>query len=124
MRNRPHHIRIVFCLALAAASLCAPGASARQAGGSVVVRDAVTGEMRAPTAAELRALRPPPAPGTAATPVQTPKTVTRPDGTRSVTLGEGGMVYSVVTRDADGKVKERCVHGHDAARDAVTTPPH
>ena len=48
-----------------------------------------------------------------------PKMVTGPGGRRSVQLGERGMVYSVVTRGADGKLEEQCVHGAHAADHAV-----
>jgi hypothetical protein len=47
----------------------------------------------------------------------------RPDGTRSLKLGERGMVYSVVTRAPDGTIAEQCVHGAGAADHAVNAVP-
>ena len=41
----------------------------------------------------------------------------RPDGTRSVNLGERGMVYAVAKRNADGSVSEHCVKDAQAALD-------
>lgn len=88
--------------------------------GMVVVRDAQTGQMRAPTAAEARALAPPSAARLSA-PAQ-PTMVTHPGGSRQVRLGERGLVYSVVKRGADGKLAEQCVHGTEAAEKAVHAP--
>src|SRR5438067_9436811 len=81
--------------------------------GMVVVRDAQSGKMRAPTPDELRALRakaPPAAAALTATPQQ-PRVTTRRDGSRSVLLGSKSMVYEVVTRDANGKLSSQCVQG-------------
>lgn len=107
----------ILCGCLLAA-LDTSTAVAQEPAGSVAVRDPLTGELRAPTAAELRALRPTPAPGTAQTGPQTAQPVVRADGTRAVRLGEAGMVYSVATRSADGKLHEHCVSG-EAASQAV-----
>ncbi len=86
----------------------------------VVVRDAQTGQLRAPTALEHRALAPPPSSAMRA-PAQ-PSLVTHPGGSRQVRLGERGLVYSVVKRGADGKLVEQCVHGATAADKAVHAP--
>jgi hypothetical protein len=79
--------------------------------GMVVVRDPLTGQLRAPTADELKELR-------ARTPAtaglvapRTPATITRGDGSRGLRLGEKGMVYDVVTRGPDGKLTHECVQG-------------
>lgn len=119
LRSKPVLLPLVS--ALATACLCG-AAAAQQPAGSVVVRDAATGELRAPTAAELRALRATPAPGTAQGGPQTLQQVVRPDGTRVLQLGDAGMVYSVATRGADGKLREHCVTGAQAAEQAVNTP--
>lgn len=87
--------------------------------GMVVVRDADTGELRAPTADEARALHPRTNTSAADAAAPAPKMVTGPGGRRSVQLGERGMVYSVVTRGADGKLEEQCVHGAHAADHAL-----
>lgn len=81
--------------------------------GLTVVRDADTGQLRAPTPAEMRALRAQ-APATGARPVQ-PTMQVGPDGRRSVQLGDSRLVYSVVTRAADGKLDQHCAHGQEAA---------
>jgi hypothetical protein len=107
---------VLPCAALWA-SLPQP-AAAQEAQGMVVVRDAQTGQLRAPTAAESRALTPP-APVSSMRAAGQPALVTHPGGSRQVRLGERGMVYSVVTRGADGKLGEQCVQGEAAAEKAV-----
>lgn len=111
----------ILCLPVAArqsAQETSPQAGAEQ--GMVVVRDAQTGQLRTPTPAEMRALQPR-TPSPALAPAQ-PKMVTGPGGRRSVQLGERHMVYSVVTRGADGKLSDQCVHGVHAAENAVDHP--
>lgn len=99
----------ILCMCITLAAACA-GASAQE--GMTVVRDPVTGKLRAPTAAELRDLRRQ-NPQPQMTPAK-PQSTLRADGTRKLQLGERGMVYSVVTRSADGKLKHECVHADDA----------
>lgn len=103
-------------------------AESRQAGsqqGMVVVRDADTGALRAPTPAEARALHPRASASVAGAAEPAPKMVVGPGGRRSVQLGERHMVYSVVTRDADGKLTEQCVQGaHKAAETLKGSPKH
>jgi hypothetical protein len=110
-----------LCGAVAAlfALACAPS-HARDDGaqGMVVVRDAATGLLRAPTPAELRALRAGD-PALAAPHTHQPST-TRPDGTRQLRLSEGSVVYSVASRDSAGHLAIDCVQGA-AAADAATS---
>jgi PEP-CTERM motif len=93
--------------------------------GMVVVRDAETGALRAPTAEEYRALVPSSksslqkqaARGLAAEPlVKVGK-----DGVRSVNVAHKA-IYSVVTRNPDGTTTEACVVGEDAANALVNNP--
>jgi hypothetical protein len=116
-------VAILPCAALCAA-LPLGAAAQEQSGmaqsGMIVVRDAQTGQLRAPTAAESRALAPPPSASMRAQ--GQPTVVTHPGGSRQVRLGERGLVYSVVTRGADGKLQEQCVHGASAAEKAVHAP--
>jgi len=116
--------KLIAALPLAAlfAALChvPPASAAGQDQGMVVVRDQQTGQLRAPTPAELQALRPAPA---AALRARTrPALVTSPGGSRHLRIGEQGMVYSVVTRGADGKLAGQCVQGQAAADAAVKQP--
>lgn len=117
--SRKKLIALLPCAALLAA-LPAAGAAQEQSG-MVVVRDPQTGQLRAPTPAESRALAP--APSSAAMRATSPPAlVTHPGGSRQVRLGERGLVYSVVTRGADGKLAGQCVHGPAAADNAVRAP--
>ena len=105
-------------LAAAYAILVSPPAAGQE--GMVVVRDAQTGQLRAPTSAEAQALVPQRAAAAKALPQAS--MVVSPDGSRHVHLGESRMVYSVVTRGADGKLSGQCVHGERAAARAVAAP--
>jgi len=109
--------KMLAALPLAAICFMPHHASAQDQQGMVVVRDAQTGQLRAPTAAESRALAPRASTSLAA-PAQ-PNMVTHPGGARQVRLGERGLVYSVVKRDGDGKLSDQCVHGSEAADQAV-----
>ena len=107
-------------LALAALSL-PPCAGAAGQEGMVVVRDRESGQLRAPTPAELRTLRA--QQKAMAPPAAVAPSVQRPDGTRHLHLGERSMVYSVLSRDAGGKQVIGCTGAH-AARAAIETPAH
>lgn len=117
-----HKLMVFLPLAALAFPACAQQAVSQAAPaqqGMVVVRDADTGELRAPTADEARALHPRTNASAAGTAAPAPKMVTGPGGRRSVQLGDRHMVYSVVTRGADGKLEEQCVHGAHAADHAL-----
>ncbi len=107
-------------LALATLALAPAAGAAEEPQGMVVVRDAVTGALRAPTAAEFKALQaaaPVPAPpGLAAAPPQLER---KADGTRRAHLGDRGTVYTVIRRDANGATQTQCVHGAEAAAAAA-----
>jgi Flp pilus assembly protein CpaB len=92
--------------------------------GMVVVRDAQTGKMRAPTPEELKALRAkaPPSSASVTGAPQAPQQLSRRDGARGVRLGEKSLVYDVVTRGEDGKLSSQCVQGEAAAREALEHP--
>jgi hypothetical protein len=134
--------KLMFFLPLAALAL--PAGAAQQAQeaqepkavqsqqGMVVVRDADTGQLRAPTPAEAQALHPRTNASAATAAAPAPRMIVGPGGRRSVKLDQRHMVYSVVTRGGDGKLEEQCVHGadaahhtagHGAAQPANTQPP-
>ncbi|MBZ2207088.1 post-PEP-CTERM-1 domain-containing protein [Massilia soli] len=108
-------------LALAALSL-PPLAGAAGQEGMVVVRDRESGQLRAPTPAELRTLRAQQKAMAPTAPIA--PSVQRPDGTRHLHLGERGMVYSVLSRDAAGREIIGCAGGEHAARAAIGQPAH
>jgi len=108
----------------AALSVAAPNSVARagQAESMVVVRDASTGLLRNATPAEVKALRAqdvqrgvtgaqPPAPATM-----------RANGTRQKLVGERGQVYTIVSRDANGKLTASEAIGENAANAALAAP--
>jgi len=98
--------------------------STEGADGMVAVRDAVTGELRAPTADELAALQ---AKAQAAkssrqralsvAPVQAERMNSR--GAFGFRPGPENVSYSVVTRNADGSLSSTCVQGQDHAEAIV-----
>lgn len=118
---------LITCCALAAPLSAAAADPAQE--GMTVVRDSRTGKLRPPTTAELRALRNKVIPDkgvTTTTPAATPeplKSTVRPDGTRSINLGERGMVYSVMRRNTDGSLASYCVEGEEAAAKAMEKQP-
>lgn len=107
--------RGVLAMLLAGAAIALPAAAQE---GMIVVRDAQTGQLRAATAAEIKALH---EQTKALHPVKPAQdmAVRRDDGTLRKRLGESGMVFEVMTRDADGKLVTQCVSGERAAEDAV-----
>jgi hypothetical protein len=124
MRISKLSLALPFTVLLALPAFAAqPAAPAQE--GMVVVRDPQTGQMRAPTAAEIQALRQ--AAPAAAQAAAAPKMVVGPDGRRHVQLGESAMVYSVATRDSEGKLSRHCFKGEAAAQAALAEPaatPH
>lgn len=108
---------LITCCALAAPLAAAAAEPAQE--GMTVVRDPQTGRLRAPTAAELRALRG----GVKQPQLMPPQSTRRPDGTRVLDLGERGMVYAVMTRDADGSLAAHCVKGDEGAAKAIDKNP-
>lgn len=104
----------------AATAMALPQAHAAGQGGMVVVRDAQTGQLRAPTAAEAAALHSQAGMARKA-PAQRVESV-GPAGSRKVQLGKSALVYDVVTRDADGKLAEQCVGDASAAHAAMNHP--
>lgn len=105
-------------LVAAAALALPPAASAEDQPGMVVVRDPETGLFRMATPAEMQVLRAQAAPRGFAAPKPAPS-VKRSDGSSHKHLGESALVYSVTTRDADGKLQMQCVQGEQAAEAAV-----
>lgn len=109
--------------ALLAAALGAPAAAGDQEG-VVVVRDPLTGKFRNATPAEMRRLdAQSTVRGIAKRDPAAPDVTIRKDGTIQKHLGERGLVYSVVTRGADGKLDTECVHGEEAANAALKRQP-
>ncbi|MBB3220167.1 choice-of-anchor J family PEP-CTERM protein [Pseudoduganella umbonata] len=86
--------------------------------GMVVVRDAETGKVRAPTAEEYRALVPSAAAAHEAKSargiVTRPQAVVMKNGTRKISV-EHKAIYSVITKNPDGTIAEACVTGEDTA---------
>jgi hypothetical protein len=95
--------------------------AAAQQEGMVVVRDPQTGKFRPPTAAELQALLAQQPAKSLAQAQPSPVTI-RKNGTLQQHLGDRGMVYSVVSRAADGKLDMQCVEGEAAAAAALARP--
>ncbi|WP_422016243.1 post-PEP-CTERM-1 domain-containing protein [Roseateles sp.] len=114
-----------LAVAIAAAALMA----ATSAHASKVVKDAQTGQLRAPNAEEIAAEQAAAAAKSAMsrtvaqprgllTGKVNPQPVTHANGMVSMELDESTLQYSTVTRNADGTLSFDCVTGKDAA-DAV-----
>ncbi len=94
--------------------------AAQPASAQMAVRDAVTGRLRAPTAAEADALHAAGAKGLR-TAVRGPETLTRyhRSGATGVRLTESFMTYAVVIRQPDGRLTEYCFQSREAAEAAL-----
>jgi hypothetical protein len=104
----------------AAVVMHTPTASAQE--GMVVSRDPATGQLRTPTANEMQTLTKQQRTLAAPAAKAQPKAVSRSDGVRQVYMGEASQVYTVVARDASGKLVKRCVQGESAAKAALDQP--
>lgn len=83
--------------------------------GMIAVRDAETGQLRAPTPAEAQALRPQSQAQSQARTAPPATLLRKGDGSRKAVLGSDHQVYAVIERDADGQTHEACVTGAAAA---------
>ena len=86
----------------------------------VVVRDAATGRLRAPTDSETQALHAA-APNLRRAP-HAPMQRSHHSGAKGVRLTEEFMSYSVVIKQPDGRLVEYCFPNAEAAEAAVTAP--
>jgi len=84
-----------------------------------VTRDSVTGELRAPTADEVKAMDATGKRATRAVGVLSgradPQAVRLPDGTVAQELTTDTLMYSVARKNADGTVSQYCVPGSEVA---------
>ncbi|MBC8056572.1 MAG: PEP-CTERM sorting domain-containing protein [Rhizobiales bacterium] len=111
-----------------AAGVMSPLASAGEASPALrVVKDPVSGELRAPTAEESavlegadagKALRRAPPRGLITGKISPPP-IRHADGTVEQELDESTMSYTVMTRNADGSTSMVCVTGNEAAEAAL-----
>ena len=107
----------------------AKAAATVEADGMVAVRDAVTGQLRAPTAEELASLQssaqakaaPARLRALSVAPVQAERMNSR--GAFGFRPGPENVSYSVVTRNADGSLSSTCVQGQDQAEAIVKAQP-
>lgn len=115
--------RLVAVAALVIMGAAVPCVQAAESG-MRVVKDPVTGQLRAPSAEEATAmerqekqqatLRRAPALKLA------PAVTLRKDGSKKAVLDESSLSYSVMTRNADGSLNFECVTGAKAAQDIVS----
>jgi hypothetical protein len=94
-----------------------------------VVRDAFTGELRAPTADEINymieAARAPDESSAADTPSEAaaePRAFTTEDGAAGIHLGEAAFSLSIARRNPDESLSAVCVTGKVAAHKALASP--
>lgn len=114
-----------------AAALAMPTAMAadRDGGnGMRVVRDPVTGQLRAPTHEEFKKMQEderaakasaPAARATSAASASAPVQMQRQDGSKGMRVGKAFMSYAVVTRKSDGSLDMDCVTGDESAQKVV-----
>lgn len=132
MYNKTFSLRSVA--AIAALSLCGAAYAAGQdtQQGQTVFKDAKTGKFRNPTAAEAKEFNDKRAADRAARIAaskdagakETGVVYMQSNGILAIDFGEEQMTYSVVKRDATGKLVNECVTGASAAHDATHTHLH
>jgi hypothetical protein len=111
-------------VAMAALTLSGSAFAAGQEG-MQVVRDATTGELRAPNAAEYQALQAQAAQSQSKRGMAAPAAASMVVGTKArkgttaYAVPEESVVYSVMTRNADGTLDHQCVTGEHAATHAI-----
>ncbi len=124
----PHALRAGLGVAIAAAAMCWSGIAHAQASAMRVVKDPVTGELRAPTATEAAELDAADAKAKAAASVgkrkaassaSAPTVITHANGMLQATLDESSHVFSVAVRKADGSIDMQCITGKSAADEAL-----
>lgn len=111
----------VSCAALAADDASTDASTVPAELGQVAVRDAATGQLRAPTASEMKALQ------AAAPTVRTMKagatrTKRHASGATGARLNDSFASYSVMVRQPDGKLVEYCFGSQEDAEAAVAAP--
>jgi hypothetical protein len=124
-------LRSGLCASVAIAALAlSSSALAAENLGMKVVRDATTGELRAPTADEFKAMQA--HEDSLRTSAKTqplgmlsksvaPQMAHMKNGATKLELLDDTLVYSVVQRAADGSLNMQCVTGADAANKAVNS---
>lgn len=110
-------------IALAALALgVAASAQAQRA-----AKDSVTGELRAPTADEVKAgegsAKRASRPVGMLTGTVDPQSVRQANGTVGVELTTDTVMYSVARKNADGTISQYCVSGDEAAQRLVNAKP-
>ena len=120
---------ITAALAAAVVGLMPSAHAAEQAPSARVFKDPVSGELRAPTAAEasaleaagksLKAQRQAPARGLVTGRIN-PGQIKHADGTVQQELDESSLSHTVMTRKADGALETVCVTGAEAVDAALT----
>lgn len=125
---RPVALATLACVGGAALAQSAPPAApapetaANPPAAMVVVRDAETGALRAPTAAELKALNESAGKGARRASAQRPLPKVHPSGAQGARLTDEFATYLVVVRRPDGTLSTEHVEGRKAA-DAATRAP-
>lgn len=87
-----------------------------------VVRDAESGQLRAPNAEEAQALRGAAPERRALRSLAAPSQRKLAHGAVSAELDESTLMYSVARRNADGSVSRACVQGEEHAQQALNKP--
>ncbi|MBS0447897.1 MAG: hypothetical protein JSR59_18320 [Proteobacteria bacterium] len=107
--------RLGLAAAFAVAAVAAPPAAQAQQEGLRVFKDPVTGQLRAPTAKEAKALEAAAAkqgqPRGLLTGKTNPQQLRHANGTVELELTDSNTMYSVATRAADGSTGMYCVPG-------------
>jgi hypothetical protein len=90
--------------------------------GQVAVRDAASGQLRAPTASELKTLQAAAPAGAHTLKAGATRTKRHASGATGARLNDSFMSYSVVMKQPDGSLTEYCFGSKEDAEAAVIAP--
>lgn len=127
-RQSAGRLRIGLALALTATAAAWAGPALAAEEGMRIARDPETGQLRAPSHEEIKALEAQERAAAAKAGRNTTMRLAPPtiqikaNGAKRAQLDESHMTYSVMKRRADGTLAMECVTGHEAAHQALATP--
>ncbi len=115
-------MRMSYLAAAALAAATGLPAIALAAEAATVVRDAETGQLRAPTAEEARVLREQGSRRGEAQAATGQREIRHKDGTVEMQLDSSSMMFSVAQRQPDGSITRACVQGEALATALGSAP--
>ena len=112
----------VLAIAAVASSSAFAGSEHDHSAGMRVVRDPVTGQLRAPTHEEFKAMQDEEKARAAKAPARAPASIaprSHPSGARGARMTDESMSHTVLMRQPDGSLLAQCFGSHEEAQAAL-----